>query len=1235
MTSITQTIDNYIGGISQQPDEKKLPGQLVTAKNVLPDVVEGLKKRPGSNLIASLSDGSANSETHGKWFHYYRDENEQYVGQISQTGTVRMWDCATGAEKTVTNNLSSNSYLSHTADADLQTLTLNDYTYITNRTKATEMKALDTTSPNVYDGESNKNPIRNPEAFVELKKVAYASQYALNLYDNTDGDPETVSTVTRLKIISEDLDNDSYCPNVGTEIFNKSGGLHSKHKVKDIVIGTTEGTDFIITDTACTYKFIYTPPAWAGSTAYNVGDYVSANSKIYKATTSGTSTGSTAPSVSTGTQTIGGNTWKYIHNDTHITLTVENATYSTLHDLITGWQEHTHYTKLPFSIIYVGTEEFDIIYKDPGAKPITTTELTRQYTSGGDIRTIEDTDGQYGELESTLTGTIDNSKQDLYFRLTTTGQAVPEGSGTDSSPAYQCRYTTTHDLLHGGSGWEVGDEIIITMKNGLYTVTVEEVSVSKVQANLGLIRTTPTSFDTKTTVTAESILGDLRAAIDADDGANFDNVKQIGNGLHITRPSILNGNGEETNDFNINTPSPDLLNVFTNEVQDIADLPNQCVDGYTVKIRNSEANEDDYYVRFISDNGRDGTGVWEECPKPGRKVAFDENTMPIKLVRNADGTFTLDEIDWQICLVGNTDTVPEPSFIKTSDGLPKSNSNTYVGTINKMLFWRNRMVLLSDENVIMSQPGEYFNYWPKSAITYTASDVIDISVSSEFPAIIYDGVQTNSGLLLFSKNQQYLVTTDSDVLSPQTAKINTISTYNFNFNTNPISLGTTTAFLDNAGKYSRLWEMANVLREGEPVVVDQTKVVSKLFDKDLNLIANSRENSIIFFTKKDSSTIYGYKYFNSSEKRLQQSWFTWELAGAIQHIAVLDDALFVVLRNNSKDTLQKIAIKIDDDTHISVDDKGTTDASDDVTYRVYLDNTYKFPDKAYKFTWNGSADYIDVYTTDNLGNVGTNVNLIFQPTLATLNATNGTTYEVKGNYSGYVRIEPIHPGSVFDNSSNADLLNNLPLDGDGKAFGYVQVNASDNSSSDITTFMYDSIDNKSLAKKPDGFNNSDKSIYAFSDTGDYIPLLGTTNFELTGDWMGSTNIFAGYNYDMEIQFPTIYYTQQTGDAIKVDTTGSLTVHRLKINFGGSGSYITTLDRTGKASSSYTESRESPLADSYTADKIAVNDLITQTIPVYEKNKNFNLIVKSTHPTPATLYSMSWEGAYTTNYYQRV
>ena len=107
----------------------------------------------------------------------------------------------------------------------------------------------------------------------------------------------------------------------------------------------------------------------------------------------------------------------------------------------------------------------------------------------------------------------------------------------------------------------------------------------------------------------------------------------------------------------------------------------------------------------------------------------------------------------------------------------------------------------------MSRPGDFTNFFAKSAIQLVASDPIDIAASSEYPALLFDGIQVNTGLLLFSKNQQFMLTTDSDVFSPTTAKFNALSTYNFNFATNPISLGTTIGFLDNAGKFSRFFEM--------------------------------------------------------------------------------------------------------------------------------------------------------------------------------------------------------------------------------------------------------------------------------------------------------------------------------------------------------------------------------------------------------------------------------------------
>ena len=85
MANITQTIPALTAGISQQPDESKIPGQVKNMVNALPDVTQGLLKRPAGKFVSSLSNGSKISTEDGKWFHYYRDENEQYIGCLLYT----------------------------------------------------------------------------------------------------------------------------------------------------------------------------------------------------------------------------------------------------------------------------------------------------------------------------------------------------------------------------------------------------------------------------------------------------------------------------------------------------------------------------------------------------------------------------------------------------------------------------------------------------------------------------------------------------------------------------------------------------------------------------------------------------------------------------------------------------------------------------------------------------------------------------------------------------------------------------------------------------------------------------------------------------------------------------------------------------------------------------------------------------------------------------------------------
>ena len=101
-----------------------------------------------------------------------------------------------------------------------------------------------------------------------------------------------------------------------------------------------------------------------------------------------------------------------------------------------------------------------------------------------------------------------------------------------------------------------------------------------------------------------------------------------------------------------------------------------------------------------------------------------------------------------------------------------------------------------------------------------------------------------------------------------------------------------------------------------------------------------------------------------------------------------------------------------------------------------------------------------------------------------------------------------------------------------------------------------------------------------------------------------------------------------------DTRSSTVVHRVKIGFGPVGVYETTLQRIGK--SDYTESYELTPADEYQANTdLVADDEILRTIPIYDKNTNALLTLKSTHPSPATIHHYSWEGAYNNKFYERV
>lgn len=132
MASVTQLIPNFLGGVSKQPDDKKLPGQVVEAINAYADPTYGLSKRPGTKWLGNLS-STTNEFQNGKWFYINRDDTEKYIGVIYGT-SIKIWNVNNPtATVTVTNTGSSYlTYGSSNAKNSLQVLTVQDTTIVAN-----------------------------------------------------------------------------------------------------------------------------------------------------------------------------------------------------------------------------------------------------------------------------------------------------------------------------------------------------------------------------------------------------------------------------------------------------------------------------------------------------------------------------------------------------------------------------------------------------------------------------------------------------------------------------------------------------------------------------------------------------------------------------------------------------------------------------------------------------------------------------------------------------------------------------------------------------------------------------------------------------------------------------------------------------------------------------------------------------------------------------------------------
>lgn len=339
-------------------------------------------------------------------------------------------------------------------------------------------------------------------------------------------------------------------------------------------------------------------------------------------------------------------------------------------------------------------------------------------------------------------------------------------------------------------------------------------------------------------------------------------------------------------------------------VSALTDLPVISRHGFIVRIQGDTASDfDDWYVKFETNAGSGfGEGSWVETVAPAINYKLDATTMPHVLIRNNDGTFTFKKYDWGNRLAGDETTAPNPSFIGK--------------TIQNISVFRNRMVLLSDENVILSMADEYGNFFPETVQTVLDTDPIDLTTGGNQVTLLLAAVPFASTLMLFSRQGQFRMDTGSltaQPLTPKTASITAMTAFELLDGADPVAVGRTIYFPVPRGAFAGLREyFLPDTTSPVPASDEVTAAVPRYVPSDIvQLTASVGEEMLAVLSKSEPTRVYIYKFFFQGDQKLQSAWSYWDFQGAksILGMQFLGSDLYMVVQYSDGVYLEKVVCR--------------------------------------------------------------------------------------------------------------------------------------------------------------------------------------------------------------------------------------------------------------------------------------------------------------------------------------
>lgn len=340
------------------------------------------------------------------------------------------------------------------------------------------------------------------------------------------------------------------------------------------------------------------------------------------------------------------------------------------------------------------------------------------------------------------------------------------------------------------------------------------------------------------------------------------------------------------------------MSVCKGKVQRFSDLPTVAPRGFVTEIiGDASSSFDNYFCVFEPSDAGDafGSGTWKETVKPGIPCKLDPATLPHALIRQADGTFTFGPLEWGERICGDEDSAPFPSFVGR--------------TLNGLFFYRNRLSFLSGENVVMSEVGEFFNFFLTTVTTLVDSDVVDVAASHTKSSILHHAVTFSGGLLLFSDQSQFVLEHDT-VLSNATVSVKPVTEFEASMRAAPVSSGKTVFFATDKGEWGGVREYITLPDNSDQNdASDITAHVPRYVRGNVSrLECSTNEDMLLVLSDQKRTSLWLYKYFWNGSEKIQSAWSRWDMCGEVLSAAILNTGIYLIMQYGDGIYLEKMDI---------------------------------------------------------------------------------------------------------------------------------------------------------------------------------------------------------------------------------------------------------------------------------------------------------------------------------------